>query len=117
MASKMYWVYILASSSGTLYIGITSDLHRRVFEHKQGKVEGFTKEYAVDRLVYGEGFDDVLKAIAREKQLKGWRREKKIALFEKMNPSWKDLAKDWYDGRGPSTRLLVQNRDEQPRSG
>lgn len=117
MAGKIYYVYILGSLSGTLYIGITNDLHRRVFEHKQGKVDGFTKQYGVDCLLYWESYDDVLKAIAKERQLKGWRPEKKVALFERVNPSWKDLAKDWYDGRGPSTRLLVQNRDEQPRSG
>lgn len=117
MASKRYYVYIFASLSGTLYIGITNNLRRRVFEHKQGTIEGFTQRYEVDRLLHWESFDDVHKAIAREKQLKGRRREKKIALFEKANPSWKDLAKDWYDDRRPSTRLLVQHRDEQPRSG
>ncbi len=87
MASKSYYVYILASLSGTLYIGITSNLHRRVFEHREGKIEGFTKRYGVHRLVYWEGFDDVRKAIAREKQLKRWRRAKKIALFERVNPA------------------------------
>ncbi len=73
-------------------------------EHKEGLIPGFTKQYSVHRLVYFESYDDVLKAIAREKQLKGWRREKKIALIERMNPGWKDLAKAWYEGRGPSTR-------------
>ena len=107
MASKSYYVYILASLSGTLYIGITSNLHRRVFERQQGKIEGFTKQYGVHRLLYWESFDDVHKAIAREKQLKGWRREKKIALFEKVNPRWEDLSKGWYDDRGPSTRAAL----------
>jgi len=101
---KSYFVYILASLSGTLYIGVTNDLQRRVFQHKQHEVEGFTKEYDVDRLVYYESFFVVSNAIAREKQLKGWRRKKKIALIESTNPQWKDLSKEWYEGRGPSTR-------------
>jgi putative endonuclease len=89
-------VYILASHSGTLYIGVTNNLERRVFEHKQHVVPGFTRQYGVDRLVYFERFVDIHDAIAREKQLKGWRRAKKIALFEQVNPSWVDLSKDWY---------------------
>jgi putative endonuclease len=101
---KSYFVYILASLSGTLYIGVTNDLQRRAWQHKQHDVEGFTKEYDVDRLVYWETFYDVRNAIDREKQLKGWRREKKIALIESMNPQWKDLSREWYESRGPSTR-------------
>ncbi len=73
-----------------------------MFEHKQGKIEGFTRQYEVDRLLHWESFDDVHKAIAREKQLKGWRREKRIVLFEKMNPEWEDLSRGWYGDRGPS---------------
>jgi len=106
--ARSYYVYILASLSGTLYIGITNNLERRMVEHKEGLVEGFTKEYGVERLVYFEMYGDVRNAIRREKQLKGWRREKKIALIEKVNPSWKDVARAWYEGRGPSTR----DRDE-----
>jgi len=79
---KHYYVYIMASHSGTLYIGVTDDLERRVFEHKQHFIPGFTKKYGVDRLVYFERFADIRDAIAREKQLKGWRRAKKIALFD-----------------------------------
>jgi putative endonuclease len=101
---KSYFVYILASLSGTLYIGVTNDLQRRAWQHKQHDIEGFTKEYDVDRLVYWETFYDVRNAIDREKQLKGWRREKKIALIEKLNPQWKDLSREWYESRGPSTR-------------
>ena len=108
MTRKQYYVYILASLSGTLYIGITNNLERRMVEHKEGLVEGFTKEYGVERLVYFEMYGDVRNAIHREKQLKGWRRDKKIALIEKVNPSWKDLAREWYESRGPSTR----DRDE-----
>ncbi len=84
--TKRYYIYILASLSGTLYIGITSNLERRIIEHKEGLVPGFTKRYGVDRLVYFEIYSDVRNAIRREKQLKGWRREKKIALIERMNP-------------------------------
>ena len=101
---KHYYVYILASLSGTLYIGITNNLERRMLEHKEGLVEGFTSQYGVHRLIYFETYRDVRNAIRREKQLKGWRREKKIALIEKVNAGWKDLARAWYEGRGPSTR-------------
>jgi putative endonuclease len=87
-----YWVYILASRSGTLYIGFTNSLDRRTLEHKSGEWEGFASKYHCNRLVYYECYDDVHKAIAREKQLKGWRREKKIALIESRNPRWVDLA-------------------------
>jgi putative endonuclease len=90
-----YCVYIVASRSGTLYIGMTNNLYVRVLQHKSGKVEGFTSSYKCDRLVYWEGFDQVIKAINREKQLKGWRRTKKIALTESVNPRWADLAEDW----------------------
>ena len=87
-----FWVYIVASSSGTLYIGITNDLARRIREHKSGEFEGFASKYHCNRLVYYEKFDNVLKAISREKQLKGWRREKKITMIEGTNPRWEDLA-------------------------
>jgi putative endonuclease len=93
---KRYYVYILSSLSGTLYIGVMSNLERRVWQHKEHVSEGFTADYAVDRLVYWEVYDIVGRAIAREKQLKGWRREKKIKLFERTNPQWKDLAAEWY---------------------
>ncbi len=90
-----YWVYIMASLSGTLYIGITSQFYIRVQQHKAGEIDGFSRQYKCNRLVYHETFDDVKKAIAREKQLKGWRRSKKSALIEKMNPRWEDLAEHW----------------------
>jgi putative endonuclease len=102
--TKRYYVYVLASLSGTLYIGITNNLERRMVEHKEGLIAGFTKEYGTNRLLYFEVYNDVRNAIRREKQLKGWRREKKIALIRSNNSSWKDLAKDWYESRGPSTR-------------
>ena len=90
-----FWTYIVASSTGTLYIGMCNDIARRVWEHKNGKVERFASRYRCDRLVYCEGFDDVRKAIDREKQLKGWQRAKKIALIESLNPRWADLAEKW----------------------
>ena len=93
-----YYVYILTNERATvLYIGVTNDLERRVYEHKKKLVEGVTKKYNVDRLVYFEETDDVTVAIGREKQLKGWLRRRKAALVETMNPEWRDLAADWFD--------------------
>ncbi len=87
-----YYVYILASKrNGTLYIGVTNDLIKRVYEHKNDLVEGFTKKYGVHSLVYYEDARDVNSAITREKQMKKWRRQWKIELIEKDNPEWKDL--------------------------
>jgi putative endonuclease len=94
---KQYYIYILTSRSGTLYTGITNNLHRRVYEHKHKLIEGFTTKYNVDRLVYYESFPNVRDAIGREKQIKGYRRSKKIALIESMNPKWQDLSDGWYD--------------------
>ncbi len=89
---KQFYIYILASKrDGTLYIGMTNDLVRRVWEHKTGAVEGFTKRYNVHRLVWYEAADTALAAIAREKQLKKWNRAWKLRLIEKANPDWKDL--------------------------
>ncbi len=92
---KKYWTYIVASRSGTLYIGMTNNLYVRIAQHKSGEVQGFSSKYHCDRLVYWESFDDVLSAIDREKQLKGWRRAKKIVLIEAANPRWTDLAEKW----------------------
>jgi putative endonuclease len=87
-----YWVYILASRpGGTLYIGVTNDLVRRVFEHREGLVPGFTKRYAVKMLVYYEAHDTAVVAIQREKNMKHWPREWKIDLILSMNPNWRDL--------------------------
>ncbi len=94
--SKTYWVYILASRTCTLYIGFTNDFERRVSEHKQGEIEGFTHDYGMNRLVYYEGFGDPTAAIGREKQLKGWKRYKKVELIESVNPKWLDLSDGWY---------------------
>lgn len=90
----MYYVYILASDSGTLYVGMTNDLRRRVFEHKESLVEGFSKKYACKKLVYFEEGTDVDGVILREKQIKKWRREKKVFLIEGLNPAWRDLFLD-----------------------
>ena len=88
---KVYCVYILASFNKVLYIGVTSNLKNRVWQHKNKEVEGFTKKYNVDKLVYFEQTENVWSALEREKQLKKWRREKKIYLIEKENPNWRDL--------------------------
>ena len=89
---KTYYVYILASKrNGTLYIGLTNNLMKRVYEHKQGMVKGFTKKYHVDKLVYYEETNDANSAISREKQMKMWKRNWKISLIERTNPEWKDL--------------------------
>ncbi len=89
---KSYFVYILASKKdGVLYVGVTSNLERRIWEHRNNVVEGFTSEYHVHVLVYYEQTENVMSALEREKQLKRWRREKKVWLIEKVNPDWEDL--------------------------
>lgn len=94
---KKYCVYILANKkNGTLYIGVTGNLLLRISQHKKRLVEGFTKKYKVDKLVYFEKFNDVNDAIRREKQLKKWNRAWKIRLFEEINPNWDDLYKNFY---------------------
>ncbi len=90
---RNYYVYIITNNSKTLYIGITNDLKRRIFEHKNGLIPGFSKKYKLKKLVYFEESTDVNAAIAREKQLKGWLRNKKIELIKIMNPNWTDLMK------------------------
>jgi putative endonuclease len=92
-----YSVYVLGSLGGTLYIGITSNLVFRVRQHKEHIFGGLTAKYEVDRLLYYETYGEVSTAIAREKQLKGWKREKKVALIEKSNPHWMDLSRAWYE--------------------
>jgi len=92
-----YYVYIMTSPTGTLYTGVTNNLQRRIYEHKHKLIEGFTQSYNITRLVYYEETDDVQTALAREKQIKGWLRRKKIALIESLNPTWQDLSEGWYD--------------------
>lgn len=96
MKSHNYYVYIMGSSAGTLYVGITNNLERRVFEHKNEIVEGFSQKYKCKKLLYWEHFTNVENAIDREKQLKGWKRYKKIRLIRESNPSWKDLSCEWF---------------------
>jgi putative endonuclease len=95
---KVYCTYIMASRSHTLYIGVTGDLRKRALEHKSNAHEGFSATYNCDRLVWFERFIGPRVAIAREKQLKGWSRAKKIALIEGSNPAWVDLSERWYSG-------------------
>jgi putative endonuclease len=91
---KSYWVYILSSNTGTLYIGVTGDLSKRIYEHKNKIIPGFTEKYNINRLVYFQEFDRVEQAIEMEKKLKGWSRQKKIDLIRSINPNVKDLAED-----------------------
>ncbi|HEV2127437.1 MAG TPA: GIY-YIG nuclease family protein [Thermomicrobiales bacterium] len=93
---REYFVYIAASPSRTIYIGVTNNLERRMYEHKRKLFKGFTAKYGVDRLVHMEEFANIDDAIAREKELKGWRRARKVALIEEENPRWYDLSHSWF---------------------
>ena len=96
MADRQYAVYMLTNPASTvLYTGVTNDLKRRTFEHRENAIDGFTKRYNVNRLVHFEATGDVRAALEREKELKGWRRSRKIALIEKENPGWRDLSLEW----------------------
>jgi putative endonuclease len=95
MRERQYYVYIMASRSGVLYTGITNSIRRRNREHTEHKNPGFTARYRCNRLVYYEVHGSVFTAIAREKQIKPWRRDKKIALIEQANPNWLDLSEHW----------------------
>ena len=98
-----YYTYILASRTKTLYIGVTNDIERRIWEHKAKELPGFAQHYNIDRLVYYEDYEWIQDAIAREKQLKGWLRRKKIELIESLNPEWDDLAENWFNGARDSS--------------
>ena len=105
--SHAMFVYILASKTRRLYVGVTNDLVRRAWEHRTGAVPGFTRRYGIHRLVYFETIVGPAEAIAREKQIKGWLRSKKIALTEAQNPGWADLSDEWLtarDSADPSLR-------------
>jgi putative endonuclease len=91
---REYFVYILSNPSGTLYIGVTNNLERRMAEHRSGEIPGFASRYQMGRLVNFEVTGQIESAIAREKQIKGWLRKKKVELIEAMNPNWKDLSKE-----------------------
>ena len=112
---SQYYVYLMASYRGTLYTGVTNDLTRRVYEHRLKVVDGFTKRYNISKLVYYEDTDDVESAIAREKQIKGWRRSKKVALIESLNPYWEDLAEAW--DRSPHTPQTLRPPDPDVSGG
>jgi putative endonuclease len=110
-----FYVYILAGHSRTLYIGVTNELERRVYEHKtKAEPNSFTAKYNVDRLVYYEDTNDVIVAIEREKQLKGWTRAKKIKLIKRMNPYWFDLSDRWYDQRQPGSDEVQSSSTQDP---
>ena len=94
--TKEYYVYIMTNKSRTLYTGVTGNLIRRVQEHKEKLIAGFTSKYNINKLVYYESTSSVHAALTREKQLKGWLRAKKIALIESLNPEWKDLSEEWF---------------------
>jgi putative endonuclease len=110
---KAYWIYILASRSRNLYTGVTSNLSRRMTEHRQRLIRGFTSKYKIFRLVHYEAFADIAAAIEREKEIKAWRREKKVWLIEKHNPLWRDLAQ--IVRIGPSARN-TEKADPSPPS-
>ena len=97
-ANRSYWVYILTNKrNGTLYVGVTNSIMRRIWEHKTKAIEGFTKQYGLNRLVHSEQFREVNAAIAREKEIKGWLRKRKLALIESENPNWNDLSAGWHE--------------------
>ena len=92
-----YYLYIMVSKTGTLYVGFTSDIKERVYQHKNHLLPGFTDKYNVERLVYIETFGEAFAGIRREKQIKAWRREKKVRLIDSTNPKWDDLSAEWYE--------------------
>ncbi len=100
MPDRIYATYILSSRSRILYVGSTSDLIRRMYQHRTRVIKGFTQQYDVTRLVYYEQTSNARAAVEREQEIKGWRREKKVRLIESVNPGWLDLAEDWFEGPG-----------------
>ena len=100
MSNRSYWTYIMTNRSGTLYIGVTNNLARRVHEHRHRLLSGFTSRYRIDHLVHAESFTGILDAIAREKQLKNWSQAQKLALITENNPEWHDLADEWFGPTG-----------------
>ena len=116
---RTFYVYILTNNSRTLYVGITNDLQRRMFEHKTKTADSFTSKYNITRLVYYEETNDPIVAIEREKQIKGWLRQKKVDLIESENPQWRDLAADWFtpeDLRAGRRAAYDARRDSSLRS-
>jgi putative endonuclease len=118
LREHLYSVYIVASNSGVLYTGMTSDLQHRVWQHKNGTFEGFTKKYKCHRLVYFERYDQVQSAIGREKQIKGWTRAKKIELIKASNARWQNLSEHWgwqFVANGQSMKEADEARDRGTR--
>jgi len=107
---KCYFVYIMSNESKMLYVGVTNDVTGRSFEHKSKSTPGFTKKYNLHKLVYFEEFANIPAAIAREKQIKGWLRSKKVALVNSRNPQWKDLAETYYKSGEKFKRLASKAR-------
>ena len=115
---KFYFVYIVTNATRIPYVGTSSNLHKRVWLHKHKLLDGFTSNFHTCRLVYFESFDDVRKAIDREKQIKRWRREKKIQLIERFNLNWHDLSDGWYELPKAATKALpLDSRKKRARSG
>jgi len=112
LSDKQYFMYILANKSRTLYTGVTGRLFFRVRQHRDGVLDGFTKKYKTNRLVYFERFQYVENAIAREKQIKGWLRAKKVELIERMNPTWEDLYPGLVAGTGEKQVLRCAQDDK-----
>jgi putative endonuclease len=112
MYQKQYYVYILASKkNGTLYTGVTGNLIKRVWQHKNKIADGFTKKYGVDKLVYYETTNDIISAIEREKRIKKWKRQWKIELIAKSNPEWRDLYKDFF--KDMDSRFRGNDKEER----
>ena len=115
MREHRYYTYIMASRSHNFYVGVTNRIERRVRQHKQHELEGFTDRYNIERLVWYQVFADVRDAIAREKQIKRWRREKKIRLIESVNPTWQDLSKEW--GKPAVLKIRTADPSSPPAAG
>jgi putative endonuclease len=109
LRAKRYHVYIMASRSLNLYTGVTNNVYQRVQQHKSGEIEGFTRRYNINRLVYYETFEHIGNAIAREKQIKSWTRAKKLELIKSLNPTWQDLADGWGEKTEPQIPRCARN--------
>jgi len=105
ISDSAYYVYILTNRSQTLYVGVTNNVYRRLEEHRQGKAGRFTTRYRIDRLIYVEATESIYAALTREKQIKGWTRQKKLELIAEMNPEWRDQSEDWREGSASSSGL------------
>ena len=115
-SERRYYVYVMANLARTLYVGVTNDIQRRVFQHKQRQFAGFTAKYGLTRLVYFEETDRIQAALAREKQLKSWLRQRKIEQIESVNPAWGDLAAGWYESDQPRDKSYPKSTDSSLRS-